>query len=174
MWAFTPLVELMMAIDPPRPASTMSGTVTWRVFQVPVKMTSMASCQAWGASSPNVPAGWIPALATTMVTGPRPSRTLPVGPPRPARSRTSALRATMRRPIASTAATVSARSASVAMAYWTEGIWPQMSTAMMSAPSLASFTAWARPWPRAAPVMKATWPSRLPIGPPLPRSSGRR
>ena len=31
-----------------------------------------------------------------------------------------------------------------------------MSTAMMSAPSSANRTAWARPWPRAAPVMKAT------------------
>src|ERR1700722_7028800 len=31
-----------------------------------------------------------------------------------------------------------------------------MSTAMMSAPSRAIRTAWARPWPRAAPVMNAT------------------
>ena len=44
---------------------------------------------------------------------------------------------------------------------------------MMSAPSCASRTAWLRPWPRAAPVMKATLPSSLPIcgssssGPPL-------
>ena len=33
---------------------------------------------------------------------------------------------------------------------------------MMSAPSLASRTACARPWPRAAPVMNATRPSRGP------------
>src|SRR6185503_17384989 len=39
---------------------------------------------------------------------------------------------------------------------------PQMSIAMMSAPSLASRIAWARPWPRAAPVMNATRPSRGP------------
>src|ERR1700760_963129 len=38
----------------------------------------------------------------------------------------------------------------------------QMSSAMMSAPSAASRTACARPWPRAAPVMKATLPSRSP------------
>src|SRR5579862_1686751 len=38
----------------------------------------------------------------------------------------------------------------------------QMSTAMMSAPSAASRTAWLRPCPRAAPVMKATLPSRVP------------
>src|SRR5262245_17116063 len=39
---------------------------------------------------------------------------------------------------------------------------PQMSMAMMSAPSLASRMACARPWPRAAPVMNATRPSRVP------------
>src|ERR1700727_3804382 len=33
---------------------------------------------------------------------------------------------------------------------------------MMSAPSWASLTAWLRPWPRAAPVMNATFPSRRP------------
>src|SRR5436305_3697801 len=38
----------------------------------------------------------------------------------------------------------------------------QMSTAMMSAPSLAIAIACARPWPRAAPVMNATLPSSLP------------
>src|SRR5712675_1237243 len=43
-------------------------------------------------------------------------------------------------------------------------IGPQMSIAMMSAPSLASRIACALPWPRAAPVMNATRPSR---GPPF-------
>src|ERR1700752_1089538 len=38
-----------------------------------------------------------------------------------------------------------------------------MSTAMMSAPSRASVMAWLRPWPRAAPVMKATLPSTRPV-----------
>src|SRR5277367_6929804 len=38
-----------------------------------------------------------------------------------------------------------------------------MSTAMMSAPSRASVIAWLRPWPRAAPVMKATLPSSFPV-----------
>src|ERR1700677_126174 len=37
-----------------------------------------------------------------------------------------------------------------------------MSTAMMSAPSSARRTAWLRPWPRAAPVTKATLPSTRP------------
>src|SRR2546430_6510623 len=34
---------------------------------------------------------------------------------------------------------------------------------MMSAPSRASVMAWLRPWPRAAPVMKATLPSTRPV-----------
>src|SRR3984885_6237173 len=38
-----------------------------------------------------------------------------------------------------------------------------MSTAMMSAPSRAIRTAWARPWPRAAPVMNATLPASRPL-----------
>src|SRR5215813_2060612 len=37
------------------------------------------------------------------------------------------------------------------------------STAMMSAPSSASRTAWLRPWPRAAPVTNATFPCTRPI-----------
>src|SRR5271163_1196912 len=36
---------------------------------------------------------------------------------------------------------------------------PQMSMAMMSAPSWANRTAWLRPWPRAAPLTNATLPS---------------
>src|SRR3984893_16871508 len=38
----------------------------------------------------------------------------------------------------------------------------QISSATMSAPSAASRTACARPWPRAAPVIKATLPLRFP------------
>src|SRR5690349_10153950 len=49
------------------------------------------------------------------------------------------------------------------------GTSSQMSMAMMSAPSWASRTAWLRPWPRAAPVMKATLPATRP-GTWLPRS----
>src|ERR1700677_3010427 len=45
-----------------------------------------------------------------------------------------------------------------------------MSTAMMSAPSSASRTAWLRPWPRAAPVMKATLPCTRPMDAPLQKS----
>ena len=42
-------------------------------------------------------------------------------------------------------------------------MFAQTSTAMMSAPSCASRIAWLRPWPRAAPVMKATLPSSFPM-----------
>src|SRR3954471_23855078 len=51
----------------------------------------------------------------------------------------------------------------------------QMSTAMMSAPSCASRTAWLRPWPRAAPVTKATLPSMRPAmgsAPPVSSAAG--
>src|SRR5580698_8675971 len=68
----------------------------------------------------------------------------------------------MRRSSASTSLTVSARSAGVAIAYGTLSTCAHRSTAMMSAPSAASRIAWLRPWPRAAPVMKATLPSTLP------------
>src|ERR1700722_13159615 len=42
------------------------------------------------------------------------------------------------------------------------GTSSRRSTAMMSAPSWASRMAWLRPWPRAAPVMKATLPATRP------------
>src|SRR4051812_31343958 len=52
---------------------------------------------------------------------------------------------------------------------------PQRSTAMMSAPAPAKVTAWDRPWPRAAPVMNATFESRTPIADSVQvsRSGGR-
>src|SRR5712691_651450 len=69
----------------------------------------------------------------------------------------------MRRSSASTSLTVSARSSGVDMAYGTLATWPHRSTAMMSAPSVASRIACDRPWPRAAPVMKATLPATRPV-----------
>src|ERR1700729_700109 len=42
------------------------------------------------------------------------------------------------------------------------GMSASTSIAMMSAPSWASRIAWLRPWPRAAPVMKATLPATRP------------
>ena len=56
----------------------------------------------------------------------------------------------------------------------TVSIWRQMSTAMMSAPSCASRTAWLRPWPRAAPVMKATLPETRPISASFVAGKGMR
>src|ERR1700747_3008060 len=68
----------------------------------------------------------------------------------------------MRRSSASTSLTVSAMSCGVDISYGTVSTWPHRSTAMMSAPSWASRTACDRPWPRAAPVMKATLPATRP------------
>ena len=51
----------------------------------------------------------------------------------------------------------------MANGYGLEGMSRQMSTAMMSAPSLAIAIACARPCPRAAPVMNATLPSSFPV-----------
>src|SRR5487761_11041 len=49
----------------------------------------------------------------------------------------------------------------------------QKSTAMMSAPSRARTSAWLRPWPRAAPVMRATFPATRPDMNGLLRPCGR-
>jgi hypothetical protein len=68
----------------------------------------------------------------------------------------------MRRSSASTSLTVSAKSCGVDISYGTVSTWPHKSTAMMSAPSWASRTACDRPWPRAAPLMKATLPATRP------------
>ena len=57
--------------------------------------------------------------------------------------------------------------------YGTDVICSQMSIAMMSAPADASFTACARPWPRAAPVMNATLPSRVDMTGSVPRANLR-
>src|SRR3954451_11007568 len=159
----SPAVELVSTIAPPRPPSIRCGRDTLQVFQTPVRLMSIISRQASSVSSS---AGWIsntPALPSTMSSRPSwatPSSTAAFSA---AVSRTSALVATIRRSSASTWRTVSARSSSVAGGYiWIDSTGPAMSTAMMSAPSCASRTAWLRPWLRAAPVMKATLPSTRP------------
>jgi hypothetical protein len=68
--------------------------------------------------------------------------------------------------VPSTSRSVSASSAEVASAYGIVPIGAGTSKAMTSAPSPARVTAWARPWPRAAPVTSATSPSSVPIAPP--------
>ena len=136
------------------------------VFQTPVRFTSMTSSHCCSAEAK--PPGPIPALATTIVTGPSsatPSSNAfcsrldvadvglvgddasPERPPPVGRSRRG-------------------RPASTSGSRRTRICW-QMSMAMMSAPSCAIRMACARPWPRAAPVMKATCPSSLPMICPL-------
>ena len=159
----SPAVELVSTIAPPRPCSTIRGAATSTVFQTPVRLTSTTSRQDAIRSSFSAPIGAMPALASTMSTPPScatPSSRTALSA---AWSRTSACVATIRRSSASTSLTVSARSSGVAIGYSTVAICSHRSTAMMSAPSCASRMAWLRPWPRAAPVTKAIFPSTRPI-----------
>ena len=78
-------------------------------------------------------------------------------------SRTSTCRAMTRWPVFSTSCTVSARSSGVAATTPLVATFAQMSEMTTSAPSSASRTAWVRPCPRAAPVMKATRPDKRPM-----------
>ncbi|ODU01554.1 MAG: hypothetical protein ABS81_20455 [Pseudonocardia sp. SCN 72-86] len=100
-----------------------------------------------------------------------------IAAPRSSVLRTSAIRATARRPVFSTDATVSSRSSGVASGYMsTFESGAQASTRMTSASSSARRTAWLRPCPRAAPVMSATLsctrPVVRPTGPARPRTAG--
>ena len=113
-----PAVELVQMIEPP-PAAIRCGTVTTIVFQTPVRLVSRVSCQTAGLTSSQACTVQMPALALTMSSRPScatPSSTAALSEPK---SRTSACVATIRRSMASTAFTVCARSASVAMGYGT-------------------------------------------------------
>src|SRR5580700_748863 len=156
-----PPVELVRTIAPPAPRSIIEGIAVSTVLNTPVRLTSITSCQASWGSSPRA-IGAMPAFASTMSTGPSSATPASNAVRRPPSSRTSAWAATIRRSSASTSLTVSARSSSVAPAYGIPGMSSHTSTAMMSAPSWASRTAWLRPWPRAAPVMNATLPATRP------------
>ena len=107
--------------------------------------------------SPLVP---MPALATTMSSRPSCSTPLSTADFSASKSHTSTCAVTIRRSSALTmlcglGEILGRRTRDRRVFY--DG--PQMSTAMMSAPSCANLTAWLRPWPRAAPVMNATLPS---------------
>src|ERR1700733_1625135 len=158
-----PAVELVSTIAPPCPRSIIDGMAISTVLNTPVRLTSITSCQASWVSCTAI--GAMPALASTMSTGPSWATPASNAARRPASSRTSAWLATIRRSSASTSLTVSARSSGVAIGYGTVSIWAHRSTAMMLAPSCASRMAWLRPWPRAAPVMKATLPSSFRVIP---------
>ena len=156
-------------MDPPLPAAIMCGTATFAVCHTPVRLMSIMSAQLCSVMSVVLASVLaIPAFADTMSSRP-PSSATPCSTTacRAARSRTSACRATMRRSRASTSLTVCARSSGVAIGYGTLSTCAHRSTAMMSAPSSASRTAWLRPCPRAAPVMNATLPSTRPMACPL-------
>lgn len=142
-----PAAELVMITEPP-PAATRCGAATITVFQVPVTLTLWSYSNSSGVTRSHIAGTQIPALATT--TSRRPSSaiapsTADLSPPM---SRMSTCADTIRRSSFSTSATVSARSSGVEDGYGTFRS-AQTSTATMSAPSSASRTACARPWPRA-------------------------
>ncbi len=63
-----PAVELVSTIAPPVPRSFIDGMAVSTVLNTPVRLTSMTSCQALCSSVS--PIGAMPALASTMSTGP--------------------------------------------------------------------------------------------------------
>ncbi len=113
-----PAVELVAMIDPP-PLSIRCGTAVTIEFHTPVRLVSSVSCHTCGVTSFHACTVQMPAFAHTMSRRPSsltPSASTAVNV---STSRTSALRAMMRRSSASTARTVSSRSAWVAMPYCT-------------------------------------------------------
>ena len=107
-------MELVSTIAPPAPRSIIDGIAISTVLNTPVRLTSIASCQASCGSSP-IDIGAMPALARTMSTGPSSATPASKAARSPASSRTSACRATIRRSSASTSLAVSARSSGVAI-----------------------------------------------------------
>ena len=61
----------------PHPAATMSATANWRQVNVPVRFTAISRSHFSGVMSSTGSNASIPALVTTMVTGPSSSRTSP-------------------------------------------------------------------------------------------------
>src|SRR5690606_7888614 len=157
-------IELVMTIDPPRPARIISGTTARTVWNTPVRLTSSMSCHSASLNSQVGRKPTMPALAQTMSMCPNVPIASATAASSCAWSRTSAMRDRTRRPVAATSASVSLRSSPVASGYGTESIDLHTSRRTTSAPSSARRTACARPWPRAAPVISATFPSTLPMG----------
>jgi hypothetical protein len=107
-------VEPMQMIEPPPPAMRC-GVPAVIVFQTPVRLVSRICCQTSGVTSSQACSAHTAALATT--TSSRPSSATPsaTAAVSAAASRTSACRATTRRPSAWTSRAVSARSSAEAM-----------------------------------------------------------
>ena len=137
------------------------GSATWMALMVPTKLVLMPSVQACSGGWPFMPA--MPACATTMSTLPSSFSPASSASRNCAASRTSALCGD---DAAGPSSRRSARSPRDPPEWPTGSRWcrcrRQRSTAMMSAPSSASRTAWLRPCPRAAPVMNATLPATRP------------
>jgi hypothetical protein len=163
--------EPVTTMLPPSPCSIIRGTAALMVCQTPTRLTSTTLRKpssetrwAWVYSCP------MPALASTTST--RPNSASPAARARStwSWSRTSARVATISPPASRTRRTVSSRSAGPDMAKGTVSIWAHRSNPMTRAPSAASRSASARPWPRATPEMNATRPCRA--GAPGGRAAG--
>jgi hypothetical protein len=115
-----PATELVAMIDPP-PLVIRCGTAATMVFHTPVRLVSSVSFQISGLTSSQAWTVQIPALALTMSSRPRRATPSSTAAPRDSASRTSTRLATMRRPRASTSATVSQRSSEPAIGYGTDG-----------------------------------------------------
>src|SRR5579875_332723 len=144
----------------PPPRSTSSGAKARSVFAVPVRLTSIWSCQSASAISSSGRNAWMPAFAKRMSIPPNSSRTLSAAARSAAMSRMSAGTASQRRPVSDTSRPVSSRSSGVAGAKSRIGLTgPAMSMPTTSAPAAASAAAADLPMPRAAPVTTATLPA---------------
>lgn len=128
------------------PPARRCGIVAFAVSQAPVRFVSIMF-RHMSSSSSSAGAIWakMPAFAATMSRRPKRSTPASTAACNDARSRTSAFDATICPPTASTAATVAARSSSVARPYGAPGTSSRRSMPMMAAPSSARRTAWLRP-----------------------------
>ncbi len=132
-------------------------------WSTPVRFTAIMSSHISSVISCAGASEKMPALAMRMSIFPSSAMPRLTASSRSACLRTSPTTLTMRRSSASTCRTVSSKSACCAIGYATVSIWVSVSMMTTSAPSRAHVTACARPWPREPPVMRATFPSSIPM-----------
>ena len=110
---FRPAAELMMITEPP-PAATRCGAPAITVFQVPVTLVLSVSSKICGVVLSHAFGTQIPALATITSSRPSSPTALSTMARSASRSRMSTMPLITRRPVFSTARTVSSRSSGVA------------------------------------------------------------
>ncbi|SHU62344.1 Uncharacterised protein [Mycobacteroides abscessus subsp. abscessus] len=155
-------MELTSTIAPP-PRAIRCGVAARVVCHTPVRLTLSIVCQSLSGISSSIPREVMPAVAHTISSPPNSVTASWVKVCTSRRLRTSTTPGMTRRPADSTSSEVLSRSARVAGGVMVVCTGAQISSAMMSAPSCAKRTAWARPMPRAAPVTRATLPVNRPV-----------